>query len=191
MSNKLEEITGLFPSEFVWQPHGFAEVKRWKSTELWEFLLYSRCVVLKHILTHGYYKHFLMLSLAMRILLEENENVHSHYPTCARDLLCCLVARCLELHENTFTVYNVHILLHLWEDSHFFKKPFDEISSFSLENYLQVLKRFVQKSQNPLSQIVKQVAELEEHALSGWYHKVIHTKYSVNAWLAQKMLGFC
>ena len=87
--------------------------------------------------------------------------------------------------------FTVSIFYFTYGKIHFFKKPFDEISSFSLENYLQVLKRFAQKSQNPLSQIVKQVAELEEHALSGWYHKVIHTKYSVNAWLAQKMLGFC
>ena len=62
----------------------------------------------------------------------------------------------------------------------YFKKPLDEISSFSFKNYLQVLKKFVRKSQNPLSQVAKRVAELEEHALSGSYHKVIRTKYSVN-----------
>ena len=136
ISNKQEEMTGLFPSEFVRQPRGFDEVKRWKATELREFLLYSGCVVLKDNLTHEYYKHFLMLSLAMRILLDENENVRSHYLTYARDLLRCFVARCQELYGNTFTVYNVHGLLHLWEDSNFFKKPLDEISSFSFENYL-------------------------------------------------------
>ena len=43
-----------------------------------------------------------------------------------------------------------------------------------------MLKRFVGKSENPLSQVVKRVAELEEHALSGSYHKVNRTKYSVN-----------
>ena len=52
MSNKLEEMTGLFPSEFVRQPRGFDEVKKWKATELREFLLYSGCVVLKDNLTH-------------------------------------------------------------------------------------------------------------------------------------------
>ena len=177
MSNKLEEMTGLFPSEFVRQPRGFDEVKRWKATELRQFLLYSGCVALKDILTHKYYKRFLMLSLAMRILLDENENIRSHYLTYARDLLRCFVAKCQELYGNTFIVYNVHGLLQLWEDSLFFKKPLDEISSFSFENYLQVLKKFVRKSQNPLSQVVKRVAELEEHALSGSYHKVILTKY--------------
>ena len=136
MWSKMEEMTGLFPSEFVRQPGGFDEVKRSKATELQEFLLYSGCVVLKDNLTHEYYKHFLMLSLAMKILLDENENVRSHYLTYARDLMRCFVARCQQLYGNTFTVYNVHGLLHLWEDSNFFKKPLDEISSFSFENYL-------------------------------------------------------
>ena len=178
-SNKMEEMTGPFPSKFVRQQHGFDEVKRWKATELEQFLLYSGCVALKDILTHEYYKHFLMLSLAMRILLDENEKICSHYLTNARDLLHCFVGKCQELYGNAFIVYNVHGLLHLWEDSHF-KKLLDEISSFSFENYSQVLKKFVRKSQNPLSQVLKRVAELEEHALSGSYHKVICRKYSVN-----------
>ena len=175
----LQEITGLFPSEFVRQPHGFDEVKRWKE-ELGQFLLHSGCVALKDTLTHEYYKPFLMLNLAMRILLDQNENICSHNLTYASDLLRYFVAKCQELYGNTFAVYNVHGLLHLWEDSHFFKKPLDEISSFSFENYLQVLNKFVKKSQNPLSRVIKRVAELEEHALSGSYHKAIRTKYSVN-----------
>ena len=92
------------------QPGGFDEVKRSKATELQEFLLYSGCVVLKDNLTHEYYKHFLMLSLAMRILLDENENVRSHYLTYARDLLRCFVARCQELCGNIspFTMSTVY-----------------------------------------------------------------------------------
>ena len=50
-----------------------------------------------------------------------------------------------------------------------------------------MLKRFVGKIENPLSQVVKRVAELEEHALSGSYHKIIRT----NIQLKRKMLDFC
>ena len=50
-----------------------------------------------------------------------------------------------------------------------------------------MLKRFVGKIENPLSQVVKRVAELEEHALSGSYHKIIRT----NIQLTRKMLDFC
>ena len=54
-------------------------------------------------------------------------------------------------------------------------------------------KKFVRKSQNPLFQVVKRVAELQEHALSGSCHKVICTKYSVNkkdAWFLLKSGDF-
>ena len=120
-----------------------------------------------------------MLNFATRSL-EENENVRSHYLNYARHLLRCFVAKCQELYGKIFTVHNVHGFLHLWEDSHFFKKPLDKISSFSFENYLQVLERFVQKSQNTLSKVIKRVTELEKHALGGSYHKVIRIKYSDN-----------
>ena len=37
----------------------------------------------------------------------------------------------------------------------------DHVSRFPVENYLQVLKKFVRNAQNPISQVVKRVAELE------------------------------
>ena len=43
-----------------------------------------------------------------------------------------------------------------------------------------MLKKFDLESQNLLFQVVKRVAELEEYAVSGLYHNIIHTKYSVN-----------
>ena len=57
----------------------------------------------------------------MRILLDENENVCvcSDYLSYVRDLLCSFVAKCQEFYGNTFTIYDAHGLLHLWEDSHF------------------------------------------------------------------------
>lgn len=36
------------------------------------------------------------------------------------------------------------------------------------------------KIQNSLFQILKRGADLEEHALSGLHHKIMHTKWSIN-----------
>ena len=44
----------------------------------------------------------------------------------------------------------------------------------------------LRESQNPLSQELKRGAQLEEHALSGLYHKIMHTKYSINLVFAEK-----
>ena len=49
------------------------------------------------------------------------------------------------------------------------------------------------KSQNPLSQESKRSTELEEHALSGFCHNVMHTKYSINnktAWFLVRNSDF-
>ena len=49
------------------------------------------------------------------------------------------------------------------------------------------------KSQNPLSQESKRGTELEEHALSGFCHKVMHRKYSINtkaAWILVRNSDF-
>ena len=50
------------------------------------------------------------------------------------------------------------------------------------------------KSQNPLSLELKRGTELEEHALSGLYHKMMHTKYSINkksTWFFGEEQWFC
>ena len=51
--------------------------------------------------------------------------------------------------------------------------------SFSFKIYLSAEEICSEKSK-PLFQVVKRVAELEEYAVSGLYHNIIHTKYSVN-----------
>ena len=53
------------------------------------------------------------------------------------------------------------------------------------EDYLLVLKKF-RKRQNPLSQELKRGAQLKEHALSGLYPKIMHTKYSINLVFAEE-----
>ena len=53
------------------------------------------------------------------------------------------------------------------------------ISLSNVKNYLCVLKK-LRKNQNPLSQEVKRGTELEDQALSGLCHKIMHAKYSIN-----------
>ena len=53
------------------------------------------------------------------------------------------------------------------------------ISLSNVKNYLYVLKK-LWKNQNPLSQELKRGTELEDQALSGLCHKIMHTRYSIN-----------
>ena len=65
-----------------------------------------------------------------------------------------------KLYGLQFISYNVHCLVHLPADVRKFG-PVDVFSSFPFENFLQHLKRRVRHSKNPLSTLVKRLAELK------------------------------
>ena len=180
ISDQLEALKGKMPSEFARQPRGLEQLKRWKATEYRQFLLYTGIVVLKEVLTPEAYKHFICFSLSIGVMLEENCDVRNEFLGYAKDLLSYFVSSCSQFYGNIFTVYNVHSLIHLWEDSHNFNTSLDNLSSFPFENYLQVVKKFVRKSHNPLAQIVKRIRELENLAMSGTSQKAPATKVSTS-----------
>ena len=180
VSDKLESFKGKLPTDFVRQPRGLDCLRRWKATEFRQFLLYTGCVALKDVLSHDQYKNFICFSVGMSILLEENSNVRNELLTYAKDLLKYFVSSCTDLYGPAFTVYNVHSLIHLWEDCRNFDTALDNISSFPFENYLQVVKKFVRKTKNPLSQIVKRISELEKYSMTGTSQKCLSTKISEN-----------
>ena len=104
-------------------------------------------LVLEGVLSRESYSHFLCSPIAFRILLEDNGNVSRNFLNYARQLLRYFVSKCRDLYGNTFTVYNDYNLVHSWQDVDNFNVSLGKISSFPFENYLQVLKTFVRKSQ--------------------------------------------
>ena len=75
--------------------------------------------------------------------------------TYAKELLFYFVVNAADLYGETFTIYNVHNLIHLSDDVTHFHTSLDSISCFPFENHLQVLKNLVHGSQNPIVQLVK------------------------------------
>ena len=75
------------PSEFVRQPRSLMELDYWKATEFRSFLLYTGMVVLKCVLSKEMYKHFLSLSIAIRMLCESNSEKREYFLPSARELL--------------------------------------------------------------------------------------------------------
>ena len=67
-----------------------------------------------------------MLSLAMRILFDEKEDIHSHYFINWKYLPCSLVTKYEELYGNNLVVYNVVVLFYLGKSSLFSKKNLDD-----------------------------------------------------------------
>lgn len=184
------KLSGLnFPSEFTRQPRGLNEVRRWKATEFYQFLIYSGPVVLKGILDRGTYIHFLALSIAMRICCNEDLEVRTRENVLySKELLIWFVKKAKDIYGISFISYNVHNLIHICDDVLYYEKNLMEISAFDFENHMQVLKKYVRKAQNPLVQVVKRSAELENCAAS-YSVKNICTTISTNeknAWFLLK-----
>lgn len=178
ISDKLKALNGELPSEFARQPRTLLELDRWKATELRQFLLYTGPVVLRKVVSHAVYKHFLSLMVAVSVLLNSNDADRKEHLDYARELLMYYVKKCEAIYGNTFAVYNVHSLIHLPDDVEHFNCSLNGISCFPFENYLQTLKKMVRQSRNPIAQVAKRLAELENSTKSRPFTKESFTHIS-------------
>lgn len=158
---RLEHLSGKMPREFARQPRSLTELDRWKSTEFRMFILYVGPIVLRGLVSKKIYEHFLSFSIAIRIMLESDDTIRNHYLPYGKELLANFVLNAPVVYGSTFTVYNVHYLLHLHEDVEYFQCSLNDICAFPFENYLQTVKRYVRNSRNPIAQVAKRLAETE------------------------------
>ena len=119
-------------------------------------------MVLRNVVSNTVYKHFLTLTVALSMMLDSNDERRNAYLEYANELLVCFVQNCLNIYGDTFTVFNVHGLIHLHEDVNFFKCSLNDISAFQFENYLQTLKKHVRQGLNPVAQVAKRLTEIEK-----------------------------
>ena len=159
ISSRLSLLKGAMPSEFARQPRPLEEVDRWKATEFGQFLLYIGLIALRNIASKDLFRPFLSLSIAVIILLDTNRERRNAYLEYAKSLLVFFVKGCKHIYGDTFTVYNVHSLLHLPDDVKNFDCSLNEISCFPFENYIQQLKKHVRSGQNPIVQVAKRIGE--------------------------------
>ena len=162
ISECLQSFSGKMPADFARQPRTMIEMERWKATEFRQFLLYTGSIALKKVLSPKMYEHFLSLMVAVSILLMSDDERRNYYVPYARQLLSYFVDNCKEYYGKTFTVYNVHNLLHLADDVETFQSSLNEISAFKFENHLQSIKKLVKSAHNPVVQVGKRIRELEK-----------------------------
>ena len=156
VSLKLLSLQRYIPNIFVRKPRSLEDIDKWKATEFRQFLLYTGKVALKGILPTPYYKHFLVLNVAISILV--NERLTTEYSQYAHGLLLYFVERARELYGPEFLVYNIHSLVHLVADAEE-NGSLEACSAFIFENYLQEMKKIVRSGRQPLVQIVKRMKE--------------------------------
>jgi len=121
-----------------------------------QFLLYTGHIVLKDILSAQLYDHFMCLSVAVCILV--NDTLSQKHNVYAHELLVYFVERGKALYGDEFLVYSVHSLIHLPRES-VVHGSLENSSAWKFESFMQVLKKLVRSGKNPVAQVVKRITE--------------------------------
>ncbi|CAI5682040.1 unnamed protein product [Oreochromis niloticus] len=151
-------VRQYLPKCFARKPRSLLEISMWKATELRQFLLYTGPVVLFNNIPSQMYRHFILLSVSIRILLSPDLCIDNcDY---ADDVLKQFVKDFGLIYGLEFVGYNVHNLIHLAEDARK-SGPLDSISCFPFETFLGKLKKIVRRPHKPVEQIVKCVYEMQ------------------------------
>ena len=160
LEERLKEIKRL-PEEFARHPRTLDNVDRFKATEFRTLILYTGPVILRGILSNDQYKHFLSLTIAMSVLLDEDDEFRNRNLNVAKQNLVYFVQNASRIFGQNFMTYNTHNLLHLLDDVERFDCSLNDISAFPFENHLRKLKCCVSQGVNPIVQLVKKIKGLE------------------------------
>lgn len=98
------------PRDFARKPRSLLEISTWKATELRQFGLYTGPIVLFSNISNKMYRHFMLLSLSVRILL--SPDLWTENCDYAEDILNLFVKDFGLIYGMEFVGYNVHSLLH-------------------------------------------------------------------------------
>lgn len=156
VSRHLIALKPFIPTEFARKPRSLNDIDKWKATEFRQFLLYTGIVVMKLLLPTNCYNHFLSLSVAIRILTDEQLCVT--FNAYANSLLLYFVSNFGNIYGNEYMSHNVHNLLHLSNDVQNFGS-LDNFSCFKFENYMQKIKKKIHQSGKPLEEFSNRTFE--------------------------------
>lgn len=156
LEERITQIKHHWPKEFNRIPRTLKELEHWKATEYRQFLLYLGPCILKDMLPKKLYSNFMLLHFGIKILLSENLN--KDYNEYSKDILKIFVKHAINTYGERICTYNFHTIIHLADDA----KQFGSLSNvncFAFENFNQVMKKMLRKSNNSLQQVVNRVIE--------------------------------
>lgn len=156
ISSALEAMAAWVPSDLARKSRSLKYVKRFKATEWRSLLFYVGVVVFRSTLPKQLYKHFLVLSVAMKILSSPMYlREHLAY---AKELMVYFVKNYIILYGKQYTSFNIHGLIHLAGDCEV-HGVVDSFSAFRFENFYQLLKKMKRKGEKPLQQLARRHEE--------------------------------
>ncbi|XP_060868148.1 uncharacterized protein LOC132943258 [Metopolophium dirhodum] len=156
ISEELNNIKTFLPNEFNRLPRSLEECEYWKATEFRTFLIYTGPIVLKGRLKNSLYKHFMILSCAIRLLI--SPKTCYTYNNVAKMLIERFVSEYSTHYGEEYVSYNVHGLIHV-ADFVMMHGSLDTFSAFKYENYLQFLKKSCKNARFPLEDTYNRIME--------------------------------
>lgn len=158
LTRRLLSVRKCVPSEFQRKPRELKNLPKWKATEYMFFLLYIGPIVLKGLLSDEQYNHFLLFHVACRLLCSRNNppasiNHAKHY-------FKRFVSMAENIYGDSFTVINVHNLIHVCDDVHNMDSNMLDISAYSFENYLGHIKKLLHGTHRVLAQYCRRMHEI-------------------------------
>lgn len=164
MSSILVSFSPYIVSEFSRKPRPLEEIRRWKSVEYRQFILYTGIVLLKDFVSSDFYKHFLLLFVGYRIFVDSKVYNCSITYKCAEEMFEKFVKEFSSFYGREYLSYNIHNLLHVNECYEQYGNLMS-YSAYSFENFLKTLKQNIKKP----NQIEQQI-----------YNKFINKAITIN-----------
>ncbi|XP_032675527.1 uncharacterized protein LOC116846152 [Odontomachus brunneus] len=159
--HKLEILRQYCPSDFARRSRSISVYSKYKATELRQFLLYTDPIIMYGLLGEQFYKHFLLLHCAIRVLVSKSSSRQLlHFAELA---LQKFVLRSDNLYGTTFASYNVHGLL-----TNDVRRlgSLDSYSAFPYESNMSIFRKYCRKPGLPLQQFFNRIREIQIHGTS-------------------------
>lgn len=160
ISDRLENLRNILPTEFNRRSRSLNYWKQWKATEFRHFLLYFGPFVLKNVIKKDIYNNFLKLHISILILSNSilvSELANVQY---AESMIIEFIHDFQKMYGPQNVTYDIHNLLHLPKDVQKYGS-LDMFDAFPFDNYICSLKKMIRKGDKPLQQIAKRLTEYE------------------------------
>lgn len=147
------------PMEFQRKIYDTTMLAQWKATMYRFVLLYCGPVILKGVLPETQYRHFLLLSLASRLL--NNEELAVQSADYAKKLLIIFFQLLPHFYGIKSQVLSMHNLLHIADDVLNFNMSLVDFSAFWGESYIGLFRKLIKSPRKQLVQVINRLNEME------------------------------
>lgn len=147
------------PDEFPRKMRSTEEWSKYKAVELKFFSLYAAAIVLKKLVPEEIYNHFLLFTVASRLLSDKNRNINIAE---ARKYYTTFVEQASTLYGSTFVSLNIHNLIHVSDDVEKTGCSLSDLSAFPFESYLGSVSSVIRSANNIVAQYCRRLEEKDK-----------------------------